>query len=184
MFSKITLDEHVGRMLKTYLSKTSTIESHGWCLSADSISDSVTYHIHHHEGHWGQGDIQNNHGHFLDPAAHPGCLHVWSLAVWVHIDEHTANTLIRPAHTADLWFICDSEWTICSFFCPYAGILSVEICPPRLKIKEEHQSPIYQSTLNYLKVPRADGWIMSAWRPLSTPADFFLSTSSRPENTH
>lgn len=136
---------------------------------------SITYHIHHQEGHWGKEDIWHNHGHFLDPAVHPGCLYVWSLAVWAHIDSAKAQrTHSSIQHTADLWSICNSSRTICSFFWPSLSrhTFCCNLSAPN-EDKGEHQSLIYQSTLNYLKVPCTDGWIMSTWRPFCPPADFF-----------
>lgn len=148
----------------------------------------ITYHIHHHKGHW--GDIWHNHGHFLDPAVHPGCLDVWSLAVWAHIDSaNTQRTHSSIQHTADLWSICDSSLTICSFFWP--SLSRHTFCRNLSTLNEdkgEHQSPIYQSTLNYLRVPCTDGWITSTWRcfflPLLMSFIYLLQTFSWEYSEH
>lgn len=169
------------------MSTYGTAKADAWerSLTARPHLHPITYHIHHHEGHWGEGDIWHNRGHFLDPAAHPGCLYVWSLAVWAHIDSaNTQQTHSSIQRTADLWSICDSSRTICSFFWPSLSrhTFCRNLSAPN-EDKGEHQ--IYQSTLNYLKVPRTDGWIVSTWRPSLPPWWFLLSASSRhiPENT-
>ena len=107
---------------------------------------------------------------------HPGCLDVRSLAVWAHIDSaNTQRTHSSIQHTADLWSICDSSLTICSFFWP--SLSRHTFCRNLSTLNEdkgEHQSPIYQSTLNYLSVPCTDGWITSTGRCFfSPPADVF-----------
>ncbi len=141
----------------------------------ESHHHSITYHIHHHEGHQGKGDIWHNHSHFLDPVVHPGCLYVWSLAVRVHIDSaDTHRTHSSIQHTADLWSICDSSWTICSFFWPSLSRHTFwrNLSTPN-EDKGETPEPDLSVSKNYLKVPCTDGWIMSTWRPFSPPTDFF-----------
>lgn len=153
-----------------------TIETHGdWCLRTDSNSEATSplYYIPYPSPRrtLSKGDIWHNRGHFLDPAVHPVCLYVRSLAVWVHIDSaNTQRTHSSIQHTADLWSIR----TICSFFWPSLSrhTFCRNLSTPN-EDKGEHQSLIYQSTLNYLKVPCTDGWIMSTRRPFPAPADFF-----------
>lgn len=77
----------------------------------------ITYHIHHHKWHRGRGDIWHNHNHFLLSAMHPGCLYMWSLAVWDHVDGANAQWPHSSVlQTADLRSICNGSQTICSFF--------------------------------------------------------------------
>lgn len=190
MFQQDMLHRWGAKIVSNFIDSTieQTATTDAWEWTARSHLYSITYHINHHEGNQGKGDIWHNRSHFLDPAMHSGCLYVWSLAVWAHIDSaNIQQTHSSIQYTADLWSICDSSRTICSFFWPSLSRHTFfrNLSTPN-EDKGEHQSQIYQSTLNYLKVPRTDGWIMSTWRPFSlSPRWFLLSSSSRhiPENT-
>lgn len=134
-----------------------------------------------------KGDIWHNRGHFLDPAVYPGCLYVWSLAVWVHIDSaNTHRTHSSIQHTADLWSICDSSRTICSFFWP--SLSRHTFCRNLSAPKEDKgETPEPDLSVNIeLSESPLHRWLDNVnLKTFLSPCWFLLSTSSRhiPENT-
>lgn len=110
----------------------------------------ITYHIHHHKGHWGIIVVISW---TLPRTPARLCMESGSLGPYRR-RKHTGSALIHGAHSRPLIHLPRRpEQSAPSSFPPCPDILSVAICPPTNADKGVHHSPIYQSTLNYLKVP-------------------------------